>query len=180
MNKFVLTGIVMIVAGALTGCETTGDLDDGGVDGAGGGGAPVSSDVGGAGTSGATRPSGFQGNPLDDPDSLLAERVIYFDFDQSTIREEYRAVIAAHADYLAGNSGATVTLEGHADERGSREYNIGLGERRAQSVGNLLAVQGASQAQLDLVSYGEERPADPASNESAWAKNRRVEIVYQR
>jgi len=87
-------------------------------------------------------------------------------------------VVAAHAKYLAGHPGTRVRLEGHTDERGSREYNIGLGERRAQSVRRALLLQGAADAQISTVSYGEERPAAPGHDEAAWAKNRRVEIVY--
>jgi peptidoglycan-associated lipoprotein len=87
-------------------------------------------------------------------------------------------VVAAHAKYLAAHSGTRVRLEGHTDERGSREYNIGLGERRAQSVRRALLLQGAADAQISTVSYGEERPAAPGHDEAAWAKNRRVEIMY--
>jgi peptidoglycan-associated lipoprotein len=109
---------------------------------------------------------------------LLAKRVVYFDFDSSEIKGEGTDVVAAHAKYLAGNAGARVRLEGHTDERGSREYNIGLGERRAQAVRRALLLQGAADAQISTVSYGEERPAVAGHDETAWAKNRRVEIVY--
>jgi peptidoglycan-associated lipoprotein len=109
---------------------------------------------------------------------LLATRVIYFDFDNAEIKGDGIAVVAAHAKYLAAHSAVRVRLEGHTDERGSREYNIGLGERRAQSVRRALLLQGVSDAQMSTVSYGEERPAAPGHDEAAWAKNRRVEIVY--
>jgi peptidoglycan-associated lipoprotein len=109
---------------------------------------------------------------------LLAKRVVYFDFDSSEIRGEGTDIVAAHAKYLATNPGTRVRLEGHTDERGSREYNIGLGERRAQAVRRALLLQGASDAQISTVSYGEERPAVAGHDEAAWAKNRRVEIVY--
>ncbi|NIP72890.1 MAG: peptidoglycan-associated lipoprotein Pal [Gammaproteobacteria bacterium] len=121
-----------------------------------------------------------QVHPLDDSDSILAKRVIYFDYDKSTVDEEYRPVVAAHAEYLAGSPGAQVVLEGHADERGSREYNIGLGERRAEAVRRLLLFQGAADDQVRTVSYGEERPAVNGHDESVWAQNRRVELIYQR
>ncbi|MBT8079748.1 MAG: peptidoglycan-associated lipoprotein Pal [Gammaproteobacteria bacterium] len=103
---------------------------------------------------------------------------IYFDFDQSEIRPDDQATLEQHANRLANDSGARVRLEGHADERGSREYNIGLGERRAQSVRRLLLIQGASAAQISTVSFGEERPAAFGSDEDSWALNRRVEIKY--
>lgn len=109
---------------------------------------------------------------------LLAKRVIYFDFDSSEIKGEGTDIVAAHAKYLANNPTARVRLDGHTDDRGSREYNIGLGERRAQSVRRALLLQGASEAQLSTVSYGAERPAVAGHDEAAWAKNRRVEITY--
>ena len=109
---------------------------------------------------------------------ILAKRIIYFDFDSSEIKAEGPAVVAAHARYLSSNPTVRVRLEGHTDERGSREYNIGLGERRAQAVRRALLLQGATETQLSTVSYGAERPAAAGSNETAWAQNRRVEIVY--
>ena len=109
---------------------------------------------------------------------LLAKRVIYFDFDNSEIKGEGTDIVAAHAKHLASTPRARVRLEGHTDERGSREYNIGLGERRAQAVRRALLLQGATDPQLSTVSYGEERPAAAGSDEAAWTKNRRVEIVY--
>jgi peptidoglycan-associated lipoprotein len=111
-------------------------------------------------------------------EGILAKRTIYFDFDSSEIRGEGTDIVAGHAKYLASNSGLKVRLEGHTDERGSREYNIGLGERRAQAVRRALLLQGAAENQLSTVSYGEERPAAAGSDEAAWTKNRRVEIVY--
>jgi len=121
----------------------------------------------------------FSGERLDDPASILAKRVIYFDFDRSDIKDEFRNVIKAHASYLANHPNASVVLEGHADERGSREYNIGLGERRANAVRRFLSLQGASSSQLEAISYGEERPVAFGHDESSWQLNRRVEIVYQ-
>ncbi len=110
--------------------------------------------------------------------NLLAQRVIYFDYDQSTIRSEYRELIALHARYLSENPGARMTLEGHADERGTREYNLALGERRGQAVANLMKAQGASDHQINVVSYGEERPEATCSNDSCWSQNRRAVVVY--
>ena len=109
---------------------------------------------------------------------LLAKRVIYFDFDSSEIKGEGTDIVSAHAKYLASHASTRVRLEGNTDDRGSREYNIGLGERRAQAVRRALLLQGASEAQLSTVSYGAERPAVVGSDEGAWAKNRRVEFVY--
>ncbi len=109
---------------------------------------------------------------------MLAKRTIYFDFDNSEIKGEATDIVAAHAKYLASNPTARIRLEGNTDERGSREYNIGLGERRAQAVRRALLLQGASDGQLSTVSYGEERPAAAGHDEASWSKNRRVEIVY--
>ncbi len=104
--------------------------------------------------------------------------IIYFDFDQSELRSEYGDVLSRHAAQLSNNGRTAVRLEGHADERGSREYNIGLGERRSQAVHRMLLIQGASSEQISTVSFGEERPAAFGSDEDAWAQNRRVEIKY--
>ena len=115
---------------------------------------------------------------FDNPESLLSKRVIYFDFDKSTVRPEFRPIINAHATYLASSGSARVTLEGHADERGTREYNLGLGERRGNAVSGLVSAQGGRGDQQSVVSYGEERPVCRVSDDNCWSQNRRVEIVY--
>lgn len=113
-----------------------------------------------------------------DKDPCLRQRVIYFDLDKTEIHTEFQAQIACHAEYLRQFRGARVTLEGNADERGTRDYNQGLGERRGNAVQSALAAAGASTSQLNVVSYGEERPVCREHNEECWQKNRRVEIVY--
>jgi len=115
---------------------------------------------------------------LDNADSLLSQRVIYFEFDRSNVRSQFRPIIEAHAGYLRANPSARVILEGHADERGSREYNLGLGERRGSSVQELLRAGNVPSGQIEVVSYGEERPVCRESSEDCWQRNRRVEIVY--
>ena len=115
---------------------------------------------------------------LDDPQSPLSVRIIYFEYNSDEIRSEYRSTIEAHATYLSQNPETTITLEGHADERGSREYNLALGERRALSIKQQLTLLGASSSQIRLVSYGEERPAVDGHDEASWQQNRRVEILY--
>ncbi len=129
---------------------------------------------GGAGFNG----QGIAGG-LDDPNSLLAKRVIYFDYDQRTIRPEYRPIVEAHGAFLAQNPGQKVTLEGHADERGTREYNIALGEGRGRSVSAMMKLLGTQTDQVEIVSFGEERPAALGSGEASWSQNRRVEFVYR-
>ncbi len=115
---------------------------------------------------------------FDNSESLLNKRVIYFDFDKSEVKAEYRGIVAAHAAYLAANSSARATLEGHADERGTREYNLALGERRGKAMTGLFSAGGAMGSQQNVVSYGEERPTCRVSDEDCWWQNRRVEIVY--
>jgi peptidoglycan-associated lipoprotein len=105
--------------------------------------------------------------------------VFYFDFDTSEIKQEARDVLIAHARYLADNPRQQVRLEGHGDERGTKEYNLALGERRANAVQRFLVVNGASRGQIETVSYGEEKPAVRGSSESAWAQNRRVELIFK-
>lgn len=107
------------------------------------------------------------------------ENRVFFAFDSAEVREEGREVIKAHAEYLKANRDIRVLLEGHTDERGSREYNLGLGERRAKSVRRLLGVNGVSSGRLEVVSFGEERPLREGDSEEAYAKNRRVRIRYQ-
>ena len=108
----------------------------------------------------------------------FARKVIYFDFDKSEIKPEFAAVVAAHSRNLASHPNLHVKLEGNTDERGTREYNIGLGERRAQAVRRALMLQGVAQSQITTVSFGAERPAVDGDTEAAWAQNRRVELVY--
>lgn len=115
---------------------------------------------------------------LDNSSSLLSERVILFAYDQATVENQYRDIIAIHGRYLSQNPAARVVLEGHADERGTPEYNLALGEKRGNSVANLLRARGASAAQVSVVSYGEEKPVMTCNNESCWSQNRRVRIVY--
>jgi len=110
--------------------------------------------------------------------SLLGQRVVFFDFDKATIRPDAQEALVAHAQYLTGHGGSKVRIEGHADERGTREYNMALGERRAKAVVSFLTANGASAAQLDVVSYGEEKPAAEGHDEGSWSQNRRAELVY--
>ena len=169
--------LLILSAAFLAACEgTTGTTkDDSTLTSSGSG----SSGSGSATTSAAGSGSAWAGHPLDDPNSLLAKRVVYFEFDESVILDEDRPILEAHARYLAENPGAAVTLEGHTDERGTREYNLALGERRAIAVRQFMSLLGASGQQLRTLSYGEERPAATGHNEEAWALNRRVEIIYR-
>lgn len=117
-----------------------------------------------------------------DADTLVALQsaatTFYFDYDQASIQSSDRDILQMHATYLSSNKNALIRLEGYADERGTREYNVALGERRANAVMKFLVVNGAGANQVEVISYGEENPADPGHTESAWAKNRRVELSY--
>jgi peptidoglycan-associated lipoprotein len=141
-----------------------------------------SAESGSAATSGLGSESQGAGGPLTPQQQALADlkqkSVIYFQYDSSEIQPQYVPVVGAHATYLVKYPTAHVRVEGHTDERGSREYNIGLGERRAQAVRRALMLQGVAEAQITTVSYGEERPAVEGSDEAAYAQNRRVELVY--
>jgi len=185
--------LIVMTAAALAACEgTVGTVDDSGTaaptstttDGAstsGAGSGTVSGTQTGAGAEDATTTTAIADprHPLDDPSTPLGTHTIYFEFDSSDVPESAQPVIEAHARYLSEHAGASVTLEGHADERGSREYNIALGEKRAVSVRRLMSLLGATGPQIRTISYGEERPAQAGFDESAWRLNRRVEIVYR-
>jgi peptidoglycan-associated lipoprotein len=180
MNKILLLAFTVLVA--VAGCTTTGSKS-------GSQSAAVedqSSTGDGADSNVQTYATGSRSttgmNALEDPShplyNLLQERTIYFEYDKSEIQEQYRDIVEAHATYLSEHPDVNVTLEGHADERGSREYNLALGERRAIAVERQLTLLGVQAAQIRTVSYGEERPISTGHDESSWSRNRRVEIIY--
>jgi peptidoglycan-associated lipoprotein len=127
------------------------------------------------GTAPAAAPAKVEGQAVND---MLSKRRVYFAFDSSTIDAESRAVIEAHAKYLAANKGIKVVFEGHCDERGTREYNLALGERRGKAVEKVAKLLGVGGDRIKVVSYGEEKPIAQGHDEAAWAQNRRVEIIY--
>lgn len=167
MRAIELTRVAALAAAvALAGCSSTSTTTGGGADGAANG-----ANAQGAGASGVVAGAAWS-------DVAKLRTVFYFDFDQSVVKQEGFADLEGHAKYLANNPSATVRLEGHADERGTREYNIALGEARANAVARLLMVNGASSSQIETISYGEEKPAMLGHTESEWALNRRVELSY--
>jgi len=117
-------------------------------------------------------------NPLHDPNSILAKRSVYFDFDKSDIKSEFQPLVEAHAGYMTGHASATVRIEGNCDERGSREYNLALGQRRADSVRKAMVLLGVSDERIETISWGEEKPRSMGHNEAAWSQNRRSDIIY--
>ncbi len=116
--------------------------------------------------------------PHNDPGNILSRRSIYYDLDQYTVKDQYRELVEAHAKYLRANPQLKMLLQGHTDERGSREYNIGLGQRRSDGLKKMMTLLGAREDQIESVSLGEEKPADPGHDEAAWSKNRRSDILY--
>jgi peptidoglycan-associated lipoprotein len=173
----ILTTLVSVVLLA-SGCGTKNTHPDYAADA----GTAVNAEGADAKTSGVATVDAGQGSAghgaLGPDGPLGSQRIIYFAYDSSDIRSEYAEVVAAHGKFLSSNATVRVRLEGHSDERGTREYNIGLGERRAQTVRRALLLQGVQESQISTVSYGEERPAANGSDENAYSKNRRVEIVY--
>lgn len=134
----------------------------------------------GPGYTGVTGNNAWLGSEFSDPNNPLSRSTIYFIYDSSEVQPDFIPVINAHAKYLVGHPNQKLTLEGHADERGSPEYNIALGEQRAKAVAAMMKAQGVNDSQMNLVSYGEEKPAVMGNDESAFERNRRVEISYQR
>ena len=195
MKLKVLAFSLLVAAISVTGCQQVPTAGAGGTGGVGGSGANGYG-TGGTGGSGGTGNYGSGGNygggtgygtggsgqytpaELQNPSSILAQRVIYFDLDRSDIKPEYMNVLNAHATLLRAYPNLRVRLEGHADERGSREYNVALSERRGYSVLDYMQVKGSSSNQMEVIGYGEEVPAVFGHNEAAWGKNRRVEIKY--
>ena len=142
--------------------------------------APTAQGTTGSSQSTAAKPSQpMAGNPLTDPNSPLSKRSVYFDFDSNAVKDEYRGLIQAHSRYLTNDKrDAHIRIEGNCDERGSREYNLALGQRRAEAVKKVMTVLGVSDGRIETTSYGEEKPAAQGHDESAWAQNRRADIKY--
>jgi peptidoglycan-associated lipoprotein len=124
----------------------------------------------------AGKPGGA--SALKDPNNILSRRSIYYDLDQFTVKDQYRELVEAHARYLRSNPQAKMLIQGNTDERGSREYNVGLGQKRSEGVKKMLMLLGAREDQIESVSLGEEKPADAGHDETAWSKNRRSDILY--
>ena len=124
------------------------------------------------------QPQGSGVSALKDPNNILSKRSIFYDFDKFDVRDEYRGLIEAHAKYLRDNPGAKMLIQGNTDERGSREYNVGLGQRRSDGVKKLLILLGAKESQIESVSLGEEKPRSEGHSEQAWSQNRRSDMLY--
>jgi peptidoglycan-associated lipoprotein len=182
MRNFLL---VAFIAAALVGCSTTppteAPIEDKGAAGAtapGAGGAVTGGAQGGSVSGAQSGAGGLGADELRNPNSILSKRSIYFDFDSFVVKDEYRPLVEAHARYLQSHANARMTIQGNTDERGSREYNIALGQKRAAAVKRMMTLLGARDNQIETVSFGEERPKNPGHDESAWAENRRDDILY--
>ena len=175
---------IALIAATLAGCSSTptteAPVDERGT-AAGAGAGSTGAQTGGAAGSGVTGSAvgaGGAANPLRDPNNILSKRSVYFDYDSFVVKEEYRPLVEAHARYLQQNRNARVTIQGNTDERGSREYNIALGQKRADSVKRMMTLLGAGDSQIETVSFGKEKPRNPGHDEAAWAENRRDDLVY--
>ncbi len=182
MNKIIWA---VLVAMSLSACSTTKDtqatVEDRtgtGTTTAGQAGDAQTSGAGGAGVAGSAMDGAYSGDPRKNPASPLSSRSVFFDFDRYDVKDEYRPMLEAHAGYLASKRDARVILQGNADERGSREYNLALGQKRAEAVRKSLAVLGVSESQMEAVSFGEEKPRNEGHTEEAYAQNRRTDVVY--
>ncbi|TVM06088.1 MAG: peptidoglycan-associated lipoprotein Pal [Halomonas sp.] len=182
VRLFAVAFSISIIAGCSStggtqGSDVSGSQQGSGSDSGSSASGASTSGVSGTGQSGSTSGSGSSAGQQADS-RIPSARTIYFDFDRDRIKSEFESVVMAHARYLRSNPSAQVTLHGHTDERGTREYNLALGERRANAVQRFLNIQGVSNSQMSVVSYGEERPAARGSDESAYSQNRRVVFDY--
>jgi len=184
MRKFFVAAIAAVFLAGCASQETQPEapIDDKGAATASAGGATTSgvggSGVGGTTASGGAVGTGAGGSPLRDPANILSKRSVYFDYDSFVVKDEFRPLVEAHARYLVANRGTRMIVQGNTDERGSREYNIALGQKRADAVKRTMTLLGAQEAQIETVSFGKEKPKNPGHDESAWAENRRADIVY--
>lgn len=180
MRKLNTIIILLAAALALAACKRTPVQDGVAVDDAGmGADGSGSASSSGLGADGGTSGSGFGTGPGSGADGdPLSKRVVYFEYDSSLMTPEAQVIAEAHANYLLSNPGVSLVLEGHADERGTREYNLALGEDRAKSVSQFMQAMGVQAGRVRTISYGEERPVALGHDESAWSLNRRVEILY--
>ena len=180
MRKWIIgAAVVLAIAGCSSSPEKPAPVDDAA--------ATATTPAPGGATTSGTSTSGISGTPgaganaaaaLKDPNNILSKRNVYFDYDQFVIKDEYKPMIEAHAKYLQANRNARATLQGNSDERGTREYNIALGQKRADAVKRLMVLLGASEIQIETVSFGKEKPRREGHDEPSWADNRRVDIVH--
>ena len=170
MNTLKSLGLGLTAAFVLAACGTTTKLDEA---------KPATAAPAANNTAAAAPVAQPAIDPLNDPNSPLAKRSVYFDFDNYAVKNEYKPLVTAHGNYLSQNKAKKIVIQGNADERGSSEYNLALGQKRAEAVRKALSVMGVADAQMEAVSFGKEKPKANGHNEAAWAENRRADIVYK-
>ena len=171
--------LYLAVAALAAGCASKDAREDAPVTDRSTGAAPAPSASAAPGaTATPSRPDSVAGSPLRDPSNILSKRSVYFDYDSNAVKDEYRGLVQAHSRYLTDRRDARIRIEGNADERGSREYNLALGQRRAEAVKRVMTVLGVGDERIETISFGEEKPVAMGSNEAAWAENRRADIKY--
>ena len=170
--------LAFVAAALLVGCASTPELESkAGVEDRTPTGAAAAQPSGSAATPVAPA-AAQQANPLKDPNNILSKRSIFYDYDKYDVRDEYKPLLQAHARYLAQNRSAKILIQGNCDERGSREYNIALGQKRADGVKKMLQLMGVAESQMESVSLGEEKPRCSANTEDCYAQNRRSDMLY--
>ncbi|SAL11655.1 peptidoglycan-associated lipoprotein Pal [Caballeronia humi] len=168
MMSKIRVGFAIAMVGALAACHSGVKLDEGANKGAGGATQPNPNDV-----------TTVNVDPLNDPNSPLAKRSIYFDFDSYAVRDDYQPLVQQHSQYLKGHPERRVLIQGNTDERGTSEYNLALGQKRAEAVRRAMSLMGVADTQMEAVSLGKEKPTATGHDEASWAQNRRADLVYQ-
>ena len=170
--------LFLAIAAIAAGCASKEARDDAPVTDRSSGATPPTASTSPSPTATPSRTAPVAGNPLRDPANILSKRSVYFDYDSNAVKDEYRGLVQAHSRYLGDRRDSNIRIEGNADERGSREYNLALGQRRAEAVKKVMTVLGVSDARIETTSFGEEKPMASGHDEQAWAQNRRADIKY--
>ena len=175
MRNFIFGAFIALI---LAGCQSTPTQESAPVEDKSATATTPGASTGGTTGTGVSGTSMGGSNPLRDPNSILSKRSVYFDFDSYVVRDEFKPLVEAHGKYLQSNRNARMTIQGNADERGSHEYNLALGQRRADSVKRMMILLGAGDGQVETVSFGKEKPRNQGHDEVAWAENRRDDMIY--
>ena len=171
--------IAVVAAAALAGCASKETRTDAPVTDRSTGATQPSQAAQQRPTTTPQQPGTVAGNPLRDPNNILSKRSVFFDYDSNSVKDEYRGLVQAHSRYLGDKRDSRIRIEGNCDERGSREYNLALGQRRAEAVKKVMTVLGVQDGRIETVSYGEEKPMAQGHDEQSWSQNRRADIKYQ-
>lgn len=170
--------LYLAIAALAAGCASTEKTDTPVTDRSAGVSQPSGTTSPGTSTTARPQQPAVAGNPLRDPSNILSKRSVFFDYDSNAVKDEYRNLVQAHSRYMGDKRDSKIRIEGNCDERGSREYNLALGQRRAESVKKMMTVLGVTDGRIETVSFGEEKPMAPGHDEAAWSQNRRADIKY--